>query len=103
MIPSTWGMCKRWGTILVRVLQMKAVGREMICLLNMENGVCFLFWALESVGGLELAGREQTPTHHRAVWFRSLQECFVFQELLALKPMEKGEEKRERVRKTLWC
>lgn len=39
----------------------------------MESAFCS--GPLESVGGLELAGREQTPTHHRAVWFRSLQEC----------------------------
>lgn len=40
----------------------KAMGREENCLLNMENGVCFLFWAFGICGWIG-TGRQGANTH----------------------------------------
>lgn len=62
-------------------------------LLNMENGVCFLFWAFGICGWIG-TGRQGANTHPpQGCVVQKFTRVFVFQELLALKPMERGRRK----------
>lgn len=66
---------------------------EMNRLLNMENGVCFLFWAFGICGWIG-TGRQGANTHPpQGCVVQKFTRVFVFQELLALKPMERGRRK----------
>lgn len=80
-----------------RVLQIKATGRETNGLLNIKNGVCFLFWAFGICGWIG-TGRQGANTHPpQGCVVQKFTRVFVFQELLALKATERGRRRgRER-------
>lgn len=64
-IPSSLGDVQKVGPGAGerhRLLGVKAMGREANCLLNMENGVCFLFWAFGICGWIG-TGRQGANTH----------------------------------------